>query len=49
LQAVTDGAVGSIAQAREVIRTSFSVQEYLPQSTLPWSQAYERFAKLVGK
>ncbi|WP_254508494.1 rhamnulokinase [Anatilimnocola floriformis] len=49
LQAVTDGAVGSIAEAREVIRTSFSVQQYLPQNTWPWNQAYERFTKLVGK
>jgi rhamnulokinase len=31
LQAVSDGAVGSIAQAREVIRDSFEVEQYLPQ------------------
>lgn len=47
LQAVVDGAVSSIAQAREVIRHSFSVQQYLPQNTWPWNQAYERFQKLI--
>jgi rhamnulokinase len=30
MQAVAHGAVGSIAQAREIIRTSFEVQEYRP-------------------
>lgn len=47
LQAVTDGAVSSIAEAREAIRHSFSVQQYLPQNTWPWNQAYERFTQLV--
>ena len=49
LQAVTDGAVSSIAEAREVIRHSFSVQEYVPQNTWPWNGAYERFHRLVTK
>ncbi|QDU28437.1 Rhamnulokinase [Anatilimnocola aggregata] len=49
LQAVTDGTVGSIAQAREVIRHSFSVQQYLPQNTWPWNGAYERFMQLVQR
>ena len=31
MQAVALGAIGSIAQAREVIRASFDVQEYRPQ------------------
>jgi rhamnulokinase len=48
LQAVADGAIGSIAKAREVIRHSFSVQQYFPQNTRPWDDAYERFQKLVG-
>ena len=48
MQAVADGAVGSIAQAREVICKSFAVQEYLPKNTQPWNSAYERFQKLVS-
>lgn len=47
LQAVADGAVGSIAQAREIIRDSFEVQEYLPQDTAAWDEAYGRFTELV--
>lgn len=48
MQAVADGAVGSIAQAREVIRQSFAVQQFLPKHPQAWEQAYERFKKLVG-
>ena len=47
LQAVTSGAVGSIADAREVIRGSFDVAEYVPQETGAWDEAYGRFRKLV--
>ncbi|MFM9067733.1 MAG: FGGY-family carbohydrate kinase, partial [Planctomycetota bacterium] len=46
LQAVASGDVGSIAQARDVIRHSFAVEEYYPQQPLPWDYAYERFVKL---
>jgi rhamnulokinase len=46
LQAVTDGAVASIAQAREVIRRSFAVEEYQPRDTSRWDEAYERFVRL---
>jgi rhamnulokinase len=43
LQAVTDGAVGSIAEAREVVRRSFEVEEYVPMNTAAWDEAYGRF------
>ena len=33
MQAVADGAVGSIAEAREVVRRSFDVEEYEPRET----------------
>jgi rhamnulokinase len=46
LQAVASGDVGSIAQARDVIRQSFAVEEFQPQQPLPWDYAYERFLKL---
>ena len=48
MQAVSGGDVHSIAQAREVIRGSFEVDEYTPQNTKPWDDAYERFQRLVG-
>jgi rhamnulokinase len=45
-QAVTAGAVGSIGEAREVIRNSFPVEEYQPVKNDRWHEAAERFAKL---
>jgi rhamnulokinase len=47
MQAVTAGDVSSIAQAREVIRRSFEVDEYEPKNTSAWDQAYERFLKIL--
>jgi len=47
MQAVAAGDVGSISQAREVIRRSFAVDEYLPQNTAAWDEGYGRFVKLV--
>jgi len=48
MQAVAAGDVGSIAEAREVIRRSFPVDQYEPTNTAAWDEAYERFAKLIG-
>jgi rhamnulokinase len=48
MQAVAAGDVVSIAEAREVIRRSFAVEEFLPQNTAAWDRAYERFVKVVG-
>jgi rhamnulokinase len=47
IQAVAAGDVGSIAEAREVIRRSFPVEEYAPQNTAAWDGAYERFLRLA--
>ena len=47
MQAVAAGDVGSIAQAREVIRNSFAVEEYEPQNTAAWDEAYEKFLEVV--
>lgn len=48
LQAVAAGDVASIAEAREVIRRSFPADEYLPQNTAQWDEAYGRFLKIAG-
>jgi rhamnulokinase len=48
MQAVADGVVGSIAEAREVIRRSFPVEEYEPRNTAAWDEAYEKFLKIVA-
>ncbi len=47
MQAVSNGDVASIAEAREVIRNSFAVDEYVPTAPDPWHAAYERFVRLV--
>jgi len=49
MQAVAAGDVGSIAQAREVIRNSFDVEQYEPQNTAAWEEAYERFLTVIDK
>jgi rhamnulokinase len=46
MQAVAAGAVGSISQAREVIRQSFDVETYQPKNTAAWDEALGRFQRL---
>ena len=48
VQAMAAGDVASIAEAREIIRRSFDVQEYEPRNTAAWDDAYPRFLKLLG-
>ena len=47
MQAVAAGDVASIAEARDVIRRSFPVEEFLPQNAAAWNEAYEKFVKIV--
>ena len=47
-QLIALGEVADIGQAREVIKRSFPVTEYVPQDTAAWQEAYGRFEKLVG-
>jgi rhamnulokinase len=48
MQAVAAGDVGSIAEAREVIRRSFPVEEYMPQNTAAWDDAYGKLLKIIS-
>jgi len=48
MQAVAAGDVASIAEAREVIRRSFPVEEFEPKNTAAWDEAYPRFLKVVS-
>jgi rhamnulokinase len=48
MQAVAAGDVASIAEARDVIRNSFPVDEYEPQDVAAWDEAYGKFCKLIG-
>lgn len=49
MQAVAAGDVKTIAEAREVIRNSFEVEEYLPRDTAAWDEAYGRFLKVIQR
>jgi rhamnulokinase len=48
IQAVATGAIGSIAEGREIIRRSFDCLEYRPRQTEMWDEAYERFCGLLN-
>jgi len=48
MQAVAAGDVASIADAREVVRRSFPVEEYEPKNVAAWSEAFERFVKVTS-
>jgi rhamnulokinase len=43
VQAIGLGILGSLAEAREVVRRSFEVRTYLPQQPEVWQGSYERF------
>jgi rhamnulokinase len=47
MQLVATGEVPSIAEAREVIRRSFQVEEYEPQNTAAWDETYEKFLSVL--
>ncbi len=46
MQAYGRGRIGSLEQAREIVRRSFTLETYLPQETAAWDTAYERFQLL---
>ena len=47
VQAIAAGDIGSIREAREVVRRSFPVDRYEPKNSANWDSAYEAFRKLV--
>ncbi len=46
MQAIGAGVVGSLAEARKIIRASIETEEFLPQNSEQWSVAYEKFHNL---
>lgn len=46
MQAVGAGVVGSVAQARTIIRNSITTETFTPQQSEEWSEAYCRFQAL---
>jgi rhamnulokinase len=47
VQAIATGAVKSLAAARQIVRDSFSVKRYEPQTNADTRAAYERYRELV--
>ena len=46
MQAVGAGAIGSLAEARAIIRASIETEEFTPQEREIWEAAYKRFIEL---
>ena len=46
MQAVGAGIVGSLAEARAIIRASIETEEFVPQEREIWEAAYKRFIEL---
>jgi rhamnulokinase len=46
MQAIAAGDLADIAQARQVVATSFGVETYEPRDTGRWDEAYAKFEKL---
>jgi rhamnulokinase len=47
MQALALGHVGSLSEAREVVRNSFQVVTYEPGAGVPWDEAYGRYLDLL--
>ncbi len=48
-QLIAMGEIKDLAEAREVVRNSFPIEEYVPADVDAWEDAYNRYKKLTGK
>jgi len=48
VQAITAGVIGSLEEARAVVRRSFEPARYEPRDREPWDRAYRRFSELTA-
>ncbi|MCA1597022.1 MAG: rhamnulokinase [Chloroflexi bacterium] len=48
VQAMGRGEISSLADLRQVVRRSFEVEEYLPQETDRWLEAFQRFEHVIA-
>lgn len=49
VQAIAQGHLGDIAEARRLIRRSVRLEDYLPEQTAMWNDAYGHFVQLVSQ
>jgi rhamnulokinase len=47
MQAIALGQLGSLAEARAVVRKSFDVETYQPGSSAGWDDAFEKLLKMT--
>lgn len=47
IQAIAQGEIKDVAQAREVIRNSFEINYFEPHDADMWDEGYEKFKKLI--
>jgi rhamnulokinase len=48
VQTIAKGVLGSIEDARQVIRNSFELKEYNPEETTQWNKMYAKFTQIVN-
>ena len=48
-QLIAMGAVADLDEARDVIRNSFPIEEYVPADVDAWDEAYSRYKKMTGR
>jgi len=48
MQMLATGAIGSLAEGRQVIRRSFGTERFEPSDTAAWEDAYARFGRLIA-
>ena len=47
MQALAQGRIGSLGEGREVVRRSFDLVAYQPESQTAWDDAYARFLRIM--
>jgi rhamnulokinase len=49
VQALGLGLIGSLADARAIVRRSFEVRTYQPEAASRWHEPYDRWRRLLGE
>ncbi|HOJ22298.1 MAG TPA: FGGY-family carbohydrate kinase, partial [Armatimonadota bacterium] len=49
IQAIARGHLGSLAEAREVVRASFEVETFEPKPSPGWDEAYQRYLQVAAE
>lgn len=47
IQLISSGEVNNQREARELIKNSFEIKEYMPKNSSKWDTAYEKYTKII--